>query len=851
MKKYIISVSFALILLLSYQTTQASFFGDLFHRIFGGKTSVVEKSNLGASANVPAPTISLKADKTSLSSAGGTATITWSTTGTPSCTASGGWIGGKYYGGTQAVSVTKTTDYTLTCKNAGGTTSATVTVTVATPPTPVATPSIRMSGSSGSQVSDSSISVNVGDTFTVSGMPQNLQGLSFSRAFFVNQNFSNNNSCGNNEASANGVWTMTCTAKILGSSDIYVEIYANGQTYRSNKVTVTINSTPSSSIKVLSPNGGETYVAGQQITVKWKSSNIPASAVILIDSDWVQALGPNFHTSSVNDGSESFVMPSNYVGQFKFIVSAKDKDTYSASDSSDNLFTINAPTASIPSITYFTPTNSIKTGTTITILGNNFSSNSKVDLRGPAYDSLIPTSFLSSTQMTFVIPNDVNNGTYNYDLSVTNGENLTSSNVSITITGDNIIALTPSITVLSPQSGSTFKAGQNIDVSWNTNASKDTFVYVAIADSSGYYIKEVRTPNDGKETIKIPSNTPAGEYKVYYQVVYSSDASGYHMTNPLTFYVTSETTPIATCTLNTPTLVSSSSTASQYVAISNGIATDATKATFNFTSKGCDVTIDSLKFSGSNMTSIKLNDLSSIFNKYGKATFTNLNLKVPNNDSGINVDVYASYPNVGVAGISSGSTSQLTLISVKYVDNNISTTTTITPSISAPKIMIVGSKPFIAKSPQSPSGRSILNGLVRVIVLTVSANSTGDIKINSLPIKFSTIGVKLNTSLSNTIVVRDDSDSIVKTTNLPISTDGNSIINFTGGYNISANTSKTFNILIPVTSSGNPGSGASIVTSLGDISKLSWSDSTGKILKGNNNKIYFSNYPTISSILYN
>jgi hypothetical protein len=126
-----------------------------------------------------------------------------------------------------------------------------------TPVSTVSTPSIHLSSSSGSQVSDSSISVRIGDTFTISGSPQNLQGMSYyygsgyptsgyyNRAFFFDQNFGDNNSCGNNEASPIGVWTMTCTAKVPGSSTFYVEIYANGQVYRSNNVAVTIANTSS------------------------------------------------------------------------------------------------------------------------------------------------------------------------------------------------------------------------------------------------------------------------------------------------------------------------------------------------------------------------------------------------------------------------------------------------------------------------------------------------------------------------------------------------------------------------------------------------------------------------------
>jgi len=68
-------------------------------------------------------------------------------------------------------------------------------------------------------------------------------------AYFFVQSFGDNNSCRNNESLATGVWTITCTAKVAGSSYFYIVIYANGRTYQSNTVNVTIASAPVSTIK--------------------------------------------------------------------------------------------------------------------------------------------------------------------------------------------------------------------------------------------------------------------------------------------------------------------------------------------------------------------------------------------------------------------------------------------------------------------------------------------------------------------------------------------------------------------------------------------------------------------------
>ncbi|MFA6325245.1 MAG: peptidoglycan-binding domain-containing protein [Candidatus Paceibacterota bacterium] len=111
------------------------------------------------------------------------------------------------------------------------------------------------------------------------------------------------------------------------------------------------------SITVLSPNGGEVYTAGQQITVKWTSCNIPAGNMMPIglsiyDSSNNQTLGVTLtDNSSLNDGQEVVTLPtlaslgnlSQYlVFGLHYKISVWDSVT-STVDYSNNLFTINAP----------------------------------------------------------------------------------------------------------------------------------------------------------------------------------------------------------------------------------------------------------------------------------------------------------------------------------------------------------------------------------------------------------------------------------------------------------------------------------------------------------------------------
>ncbi|MHB8710434.1 MAG: fibronectin type III domain-containing protein [Minisyncoccota bacterium] len=81
-------------------------------------------------APTPAPTITMSASPTSVTS-GSSTTLTWFSTNATSCTASGGWTGTKATSGSQSLTnLTTTATYTLACTGAGGTATAGATVTV-------------------------------------------------------------------------------------------------------------------------------------------------------------------------------------------------------------------------------------------------------------------------------------------------------------------------------------------------------------------------------------------------------------------------------------------------------------------------------------------------------------------------------------------------------------------------------------------------------------------------------------------------------------------------------------------------------------------------------------------------
>ncbi len=80
----------------------------------------------------PSPVVTLTTSSSAIT-AGQSPTLSWSSTNATACTATGGWSGTKGIQGTQTISPTTTTVYSITCTNDGGTDSRSVTVNVSSP----------------------------------------------------------------------------------------------------------------------------------------------------------------------------------------------------------------------------------------------------------------------------------------------------------------------------------------------------------------------------------------------------------------------------------------------------------------------------------------------------------------------------------------------------------------------------------------------------------------------------------------------------------------------------------------------------------------------------------------------
>ena len=98
-----------------------------------------ERSSNSVPDPVIPPAVSLSVSPGAID-AGQSATLSWDSQDASTCTASGGWTGSKGLSGSEQVSPSTSTNYTLSCDGAGGSASDSVTVQVngTPPPIPIA-----------------------------------------------------------------------------------------------------------------------------------------------------------------------------------------------------------------------------------------------------------------------------------------------------------------------------------------------------------------------------------------------------------------------------------------------------------------------------------------------------------------------------------------------------------------------------------------------------------------------------------------------------------------------------------------------------------------------------------------
>lgn len=310
---------------------------------------------------------------------------------------------------------------------------------------------------------------------------------------------------------------------------------------------------------------------------------------------------------------------------------------------------------------------------------------------------------------------------------------------------------------------------------------------------------------------------------------------------------TGQTITFNSGTVATPTLVTSSSTTAQYVAAGNGGASNATKATYNFVSTSGSSTITELKFTvtGTNTVTQVCVGSACAAPVSGVAYLTGLSLPVPNGGNGLTVDAMVSYSEVGTNGITPTTTSSVALTYVKYTSGG--TTATLSPSVSAPTMTMVGSVPTVVVNTSSNGGLS-LGAENKIGEVTITASSKGGIKINDL--KFTVGSSSFDTNPTFTLARIADGTTTVtgsscgqgtaasnsQTIFCEFATTGNTMATTTtnsgqesntdyDGFLIPAGTSKTLSLYATISATPTAGAVATIATSL-NAAGFNWDDTS-------------------------
>lgn len=305
---------------------------------------------------------------------------------------------------------------------------------------------------------------------------------------------------------------------------------------------------PMPSIHVISPNSGESYIAGQQIPVTWESANLPASSLVdivvqhhypggngIAGANYAQNLTPD---GTSNDGTQVVTLPTQFPSRpfgryFKILVIAHPYAlTNTVYDVSDNLFTIQAPVSvANPAITVLSPNGgeSYVAGQQIQVKWEtaNFSTQNNVFIGWWSSQTNQTSELLIATpndgQETVILPTSSINGSplpsgnyYKIYIALAGNPALSDkSDNTFTIQNGQI----PTITVTSPNGGEVYDVGAPISMTW-TSYNPQNLILQAQFDSvtnPGYshlFIPDLRMTDDGSEIANIPVDLPPGKYKL-------------------------------------------------------------------------------------------------------------------------------------------------------------------------------------------------------------------------------------------------------------------------------------------------------------------------------------------------
>ncbi|MEK7596678.1 MAG: hypothetical protein AAB450_01020 [Patescibacteria group bacterium] len=304
-------------------------------------------------------------------------------------------------------------------------------------------------------------------------------------------------------------------------------------------------------IKVLSPNGGETYKVGDRLSVSWTPGAPGVRQISLNRADGYSNNIMAVETANTS-GIFSLTIPLNFpAGQYKAVMYYSDAGQNEA-DRSDNYFTITAPQTIVqPSVTITAPISgqTLTQGQQYTIRWSNANLPSNAELiiiafNGPTADGIYPNRVIvgnlspNTTSYTWIVQS--NDGTWQTGLGVgpftqklarflgidiahassnqyTIGIIASNSDVGQLTKGSSGVfaitaPLTQTISVTAPLAGQEYKTGSYIPVSFTWPVYGNTYTIQLRGKGYSYDLGTVyiNTATDqSKNSFVLPSSVPS------------------------------------------------------------------------------------------------------------------------------------------------------------------------------------------------------------------------------------------------------------------------------------------------------------------------------------------------------
>jgi hypothetical protein len=383
----------------------------------------------------------------------------------------------------------------------------------------------------------------------------------------------------NNSPVADGRQDVNGDGKVTTLDIAYITGYLNGT---QTTFPGCANSSAQPTITVLSPNGGEIFVIGNNYQIKWQSSGSGADQNVEIDLERKTATDSQFWnvgtiaTGQPGTGTYQWHVAANDIAgaQYKILI-GRNLASGLGPVAESNSFTIAAPTRTQHSISYVQAyaedKNVIHAGEQSIIYGSGLASAQYVMINGQS----VPALHSYDTSMSFIAPTTLQNGT----ASIYVGDQTlwTSNSITVQTVGSTIALGTStasSITVTSPNGGESYTSGQSVTATWNSTGGDTVALYLSYPDGGVCYIGTTGS-DAGRYSFNptnykcpnIPMTISSGQYKVNLYLHKNGESDAYAGTGVAQdksdnyFTITTATPPTPSTTAPTLTVLTPTNSA--------------------------------------------------------------------------------------------------------------------------------------------------------------------------------------------------------------------------------------------------------------------------------------------------